>query len=114
MDLPDLVKAHPDEKNHCFPIDFGAHPAIHDFHGASYLDDVKISYRRILTSSTAGFGRRCSDAVGFVGLQLLMWVKEWEPKAKAMLDRLGTLSFETNPSPMRERKKPLPVVAARF
>jgi AcrR family transcriptional regulator len=35
---------------------------------------------------------------GFVELQLLMGVKDWEPKARAMLDRLGTVFYETNPT----------------
>jgi AcrR family transcriptional regulator len=34
---------------------------------------------------------------GFVELQLLMGVKDWEPKATAMIDRLGPLFCETNP-----------------
>lgn len=35
---------------------------------------------------------------GFVELQLLMGVKEWEPKAMVMLDRLGAVFYETNPA----------------
>jgi len=40
----------------------------------------------------------CWSAVhGFVELQLLMGAKDWETKAGRMLDRLGTVFYETNP-----------------
>ncbi|HEV1286244.1 MAG TPA: TetR/AcrR family transcriptional regulator [Bryobacteraceae bacterium] len=46
----------------------------------------------------AALAELCWSAVhGFVELQLLTGVKDWEPKAQAMLDRLGPLFYETNP-----------------
>ena len=38
-----------------------------------------------------------SSVHGFVELQWLLGVLDWEPKARAMLDRLGPLFYETNP-----------------